>query len=203
MLAARLRIKAYLFPFVAIAAIFIVLPLRVQATDWVITIDARDSTAAPKYSVNPSSGGCPDTHVQDPKNLKVCPGDTVSWVLKSSGGNSEVYFFHQHRIFEGSGGKQQVFHSSNDNPTVPAIVKKDPNLLGGHEYYVAAVDLDTGKVYIEDPKIKIGNKPPLIILNDMKRSCERLLHDLADDHSAIEEAKKLCSDVSKLADQPN
>jgi hypothetical protein len=142
---------------IELAVFGILLASSAQAqTNWIISVDATGSGRKPTYHVAPTIGGCPFQLHQDPQNLHVCPGDKVQWQVISTKKKSELYIDQVDTIFDQSGASPKGFHASDDQPTDSAQIKSNSSLVGGHEYSVSAVDKDTNRLYVDDPKIIIG-----------------------------------------------
>jgi hypothetical protein len=187
--------------FIAVVTVFVILlpySAKAQSTTWIITVDATGSRPKPVYSVSPTQGGCPYQAIQDPENLKVCPGDTIQWQAKSTNKMSEMYLFHEDLIFDQNGTSPQGFQASDDKLTGAAQIKTNPSLKGDHEYYVAVFDKKTKRVYVHDPKVIIGTGSPVELLEGIQEECDHLVSGLANNPNARAQAKAICEEVEKL-----
>jgi hypothetical protein len=169
-----------------------------QSTTWIIVVDSTGLKPKPVYRVSPTYGGCPYQAIQDPENLRVCPGDTIQWQAESTNKKSELYLFHEDPIFDQSGTSPHGFQATDDKLTKAAQIKSDPSLRGAHEYYVAVFDKATERVYVDDPKVIIGKGSPLELLEDIKEECGLLVSGLANNPTARGQATAICEDVEKL-----
>ena len=93
------------------------------------------------------------------------------------------------------GASPKGFHASDDQPTDSAQIKSNSSLVGGHENSLSAVDKDTNRLYVDDPKIIIG-RGPTDILEDIQKLCGQLASSFKDEAKA-KEAKKTCEDAEQ------
>ncbi len=181
---------------VAAFCILSVSSANAQSTTWTVTVVATGSDAKPEYTVSPTSGGCPNQTTQNPKKLHVCPGDTVQWVASTTKTQNQMYLFQEEPILlDTSGAPTQGFYVQDTTP-VGGKITSDASLVGWHEYYVGVWDKNAKRLYVDDPKIIIGNGPPLELLEDIRKDCGKFARSFSDETKA-NEAKKLCMDTEQ------
>jgi hypothetical protein len=168
------------------------------AIPWVIQLSEPSTGTKPVYQIL-SPSPIPKLECQfylfdpsqGPKTLRVCPGDTVQWVAKTPGMQSELYIYHDDAIFDYNGGSPQGFDASNGAKSDLVSIKLDSSLQGSHEYHVALFDKSTNHLYLEDPKIIIGGG------GSPTQDCEKYLAIFVTDKKSEDRVNKFCRDIKK------
>jgi hypothetical protein len=196
-LSLRLDRRKNLISFIAVASFTAILAPNAKATTWTIIVTAVGTNSIPTYSVSPPVGGCPFPVIQDPKNLYICPGDTVQWQAATSGTgpnkmHNKMWIFHEDFILlDEDGDPTQGFHATDAAVTKGGTTDPAAVLYVPHKYHVSVFDKLTKLKYSDDPKIIIGGTNVGILINFVKSICVQLPPLIDKDKDLDEEAKKL------------
>ncbi len=192
-LSLRPNITKRLLYVVIVASFAILLAPSVKGTPWKITVKLVGTNTL-TYDVEPAVGGCPFPVIQDPKNLHICEGDTVQWVVKTTGAKqkTKMWIFHEDFILQDEDGDPALgFQAINTDVTKGGMTDSAATLNVPHKYHVSVFDKSTGNKYHDDPTIIIGGSHADYLIDLVQKACTQLTPPIDKDKDLSDDAKKL------------
>jgi len=171
-------------------------------TTWTITVDVTSGNETPAYKVLSNPTGASDCSGTNPNPLPshyilyICPNDKVEWKVKTTGKKGWLSIHQKDGFLMRNGVPIYWFHSreggSADGGQSDAIIPASPLV---YEYFVAVFDDNSTQshLYAHDPKVIIGNGPPIELFD---AECKKVAASFSDETKA-KDARKICEEAER------
>jgi hypothetical protein len=203
----------------AAAVLFMFLPCKATGqTKWMITVNATGASEMPTYSIAsdpPNAPNCDPSGAKPGTNgdLYVCLHDKICWIAVTTpdgAGNmhSEMFIFVDDDILDKDDNTRTITHAfrAKNGAKICGPVDDWTGEEVDHKYGVVVFDRSTKRIYIDDPKIRIGTGTAVPALRYFQEACHSQSKFIADldvkdeskKQAIINRFRDICEDVRKL-----